>query len=394
MSPAVSRSTAGRCRPRVLTVNGGTLGSASNAQLANAVVVNGDFAVNGDMALNGNMLLNTSVRIDGVNATDRFVTLGGAISGAHGLTLDATGAASTEFSMTGTSSNTYTGLTTVQGLARLALGKTGAQSIAGDLTIAGNAAVGIVASEQISDTATVTVNSMGQPVNGVPAQYDGLQLATWGTPNLVETIGTLNGNGTIGLGSGTLRVGAGDFTGAIANGSIATLLAGSVAVNGNLVKYGPGTLTLSGANTYSGSTSIDGGTLRAGAANTLSAVSAHTVASGATLDLAGFNQSVPSLTNSGTVSLLGTTPGTVLTVTGPYVGNNGLLRLGTSLGNSASVSDRLLLSGATAVASGSTTVQVTNLGGLGAQTTGNGIEVIGTANGGSIAANAFSLAGG
>ncbi|RYF36722.1 MAG: autotransporter outer membrane beta-barrel domain-containing protein, partial [Comamonadaceae bacterium] len=56
--------------------------------------------------------------------------------------------------------------------------------------------------------------------------------------------------------------------------------------------------------------------------------------------------------------------------------------------------DRLLLSGASAVASGNTTLQVTNLGGLGGFTTGNGIEVIGTTGGASIQAGAFALAGG
>ena len=106
--------------------------------------------------------------------------------------------------------------------------------------------------------------------------------------------------------------------------------------------------------------------MRAGAINALSTVSAHTVAPGASLDLAGFSQSLPSLTNGGIVSLVGGTPGTTLTVSGPYVGNNGVLRLGTALGGSGSVSDRLLLDGPSASASGSTIVQVTNLGGLGA----------------------------
>ena len=118
------------------------------------------------------------------------------------------------------------------------------------------------------------------------------------------------------------------------------------------------------------------------------------MAAGATLDTGGFNQSIAGLANSGTVSLLGAAPGSTLTVTGPYVGNGGVLRLGTALGSSASVSDRLLLSGASAVASGSTTLQITNLGGLGGYTTGNGIEVIGTTAGGSILGGAFTLAGG
>lgn len=173
---------------------------------------------------------------------------------------------------------------------------------------------------------------------------------------------------------------------------------GPISGASGLVKSGAGTLTLSGANTYAGSTNVSAGTLAAGAANTLSSASAFTVGSGATLDLAGHSQTVASLANSGTVSLVGSAPGTTLTVTGPWVGNGGTLRLGTALGGSSSASDRLILSGSTAIASGTTNVQITNLGGLGALTSGNGIEVISAVNGATTTAqttkSAFNLAGG
>lgn len=74
------------------------------------------------------------------------------------------------------------------------------------------------------------------------------------------------------------------------------------------------------------------------------------------------------------------------------------LRMGTALGGSGSISDRLVLSGASAIASGNTTIQITNLGGLGASTTGNGIEVVSALNGATSTAQttrtAFALAGG
>ncbi|MGJ7611746.1 MULTISPECIES: autotransporter outer membrane beta-barrel domain-containing protein [unclassified Variovorax] len=173
---------------------------------------------------------------------------------------------------------------------------------------------------------------------------------------------------------------------------------GPISGASDLVKAGAGVLTVSGANTNSGATRVAAGTLRAGVANTFSSASAFNVASGATLDLAGHSQTVASVTNAGTVSLLGTVPGTTLTVTGPWVGNGGTLRLGTVLGNSSSVSDRLVLSGGTAIASGTTNVQIVNLGGLGALTAGNGIEVISAINGATTTAqttrNAFTLSGG
>jgi fibronectin-binding autotransporter adhesin len=181
----------------------------------------------------------------------------------------------------------------------------------------------------------------------------------------------------------------------IDTGAFSATLAGAITGGGFITKQGTGTLTLSGANTYTGATNVAQGTLKAGAANTFSAASAHSVASGATLDLAGFNQTVASLANSGTVSLVGTTAGTTLTVNGNYVGNNGVLKLGTALSGTGP-SDRLVINGGTA--SGKTSVQVTNLGGLGALTAGNGVEVV-TAQGGATTTaqttkDAFSLAGG
>jgi fibronectin-binding autotransporter adhesin len=181
----------------------------------------------------------------------------------------------------------------------------------------------------------------------------------------------------------------------IDTGAFSGTLGGGISGGGFITKEGTGTLILLGTNTYGGSTNVAQGTLRAGAADTFSASSAHSVAAGATLDLAGFNQTVASLANSGTVSLMGVTPGTTLTVNGNYVGNNGVLKLGTAL-NATGPSDRLVINGG--AATGKTSVQFANLGGLGALTGGNGIEVITAQNGATTTAqttkDAFSLAGG
>jgi outer membrane autotransporter protein len=78
-----------------------------------------------------------------------------------------------------------------------------------------------------------------------------------------------------------------------------------------------------------------------------------------------------------------------LTVTGNYVGDGGVLRMRTQLGADASPTDRLVVGGSV---SGKTTIQLTNAGGLGAETTGDGIELVHV--GGTSAADAFTLAGG
>ncbi len=62
-----------------------------------------------------------------------------------------------------------------------------------------------------------------------------------------------------------------------------------------------GTLILSGASTYAGFTTVNVGTLQAGATNAFSANSYYNVISGASVVLGGFSQSIGSLTGSGNI---------------------------------------------------------------------------------------------
>ena len=87
---------------------------------------------------------------------------------------------------------------------------------------------------------------------------------------------------------------------------------------GGLNLTGTSSLTLTNvSNTYSGATNISTGTLIAGAVNVLSPSSPIQISSG-TLDVSGFNQSIPSLTMTGGTLKLGanTTTSIVLTDTG------------------------------------------------------------------------------
>ena len=86
------------------------------------------------------------------------------------------------------------------------------------------------------------------------------------------------------------------------NGNDATL-SGAISGPGGLSKIGAGTLTLSGSSTYTGATGVNVGTLQAGAVNAFSPFSAFTVASGAILNLASFNQTIGSLAGAGAVTL-------------------------------------------------------------------------------------------
>ncbi len=112
---------------------------------------------------------------------------------------------------------------------------------------------------------------------------------------------TWNAGATLGNGVFTLEDVADSFTVdvVLANqGASATGWDGTT-----LTKQGPGTLILSSANTYTGPTLINAGTLRTGSGNAFALSSAVSVAGGATLDLDSFNQTANNLTGNGAVTL-------------------------------------------------------------------------------------------
>ncbi|NBR70274.1 MAG: hypothetical protein EBT69_08900, partial [Verrucomicrobia bacterium] len=74
---------------------------------------------------------------------------------------------------------------------------------------------------------------------------------------------------------------------------------------GKVEKQGAGTMMLSGSNSYSGTTVVGGGVLRAGSSNALGVNSATTLSNGVVLDLNSFNNSIGGLDGTGTVTLGG-----------------------------------------------------------------------------------------
>lgn len=213
---------------------------------------------------------------------------------------------------------------------------------------------------------------------------------------------TKTGNGTLTMQSdnvytggthiaqGTLQLGNGGETGSILgdivdNGVLAInrsndyTLGGNISGEGELHQTGSGVTTLTGANSYSGATLITHGVLQAGGNDTLSAASHHTVASGATLNTQGYDQTTGGLTNGGTVSLTGATVGSTLTVHGDYSGKNGTLNIAATQHNGGQgIADRLVVDGGSV--SGTTLLNVDGSG-LGAPTAGDGIEVVSAING-------------
>ncbi|WP_232516691.1 autotransporter-associated beta strand repeat-containing protein [Thauera sinica] len=161
-------------------------------------------------------------------------------------------------------------------------------------------------------TSAITVNEGGGLYlrNGPTAAND-VSLAGDGYAQTAGRIGALR------LGGGATLTGNVTLTG---NARLATYLStdtgtisGAISGGFGIEKSHSGTLTLSGANTYTGATTVSAGTLKLGANGALPSASATTVASGATLNLDGKTQTLASLTSSGTLNL-GT--GGVLTITG------------------------------------------------------------------------------
>jgi autotransporter-associated beta strand protein len=110
--------------------------------------------------------------------------------------------------------------------------------------------------------------------------------------NLNAVIGALTGTRNLSLGSGTVSIG---------NNNASTTYGGVLSGGGSLVKTGIGTLTLSGANSYTGTTTISAGTLALGAGNVLP-VTAVSIAN-ATLHAAAFANSFGTLDPTGSATI-------------------------------------------------------------------------------------------
>ncbi|MEY2509251.1 MAG: fibronectin-binding autotransporter adhesin [Verrucomicrobiota bacterium] len=166
-----------------------------------------------------------------------------------------------------------------------AIGGTGAlnKNGTGTLTLSG---ANTYSGGSIINSGTVIISSNGNL--GVAASAATINAATL---EIAATF-TSTRNFTLGSGASTVQVDP-TFT-LTANG----IFSGT----GTLNKTGTGTLVLGGANTYTGATNINAGTLRNGTANLIPDTSAVTVASGATYDLNSFSETIGSLAGGGTVT--------------------------------------------------------------------------------------------
>ena len=329
------------------TISGGTLALSGAGTIASSsgVIDNGTFDISasnapgatittlsgtGGVTLGANTLTlsNASAGANG--------TFGGAISGTGGLTL----AAGTE---TLTGANTYTGNTTIGSGSTLVIGgagSLGAGSYAGNITDGGTF--------EYSSSATQTLSGV---ISGAGA------LTQNGTGTLTLTgVNTYTGNTTIASGStlqigGSGSLGGGSYAGTISDSgmfeyssSANQTLSGVISGAGTLVKdtSATSTLTLTGANTYTGLTTISAGTLQISGAGSLGSGNyagnisdngTFEYSSSATQRLSGVISGQGGLTKIGTGTLILTgantyAGGTLLDVGTLGIGSNGALGAG------------------------------------------------------------------
>ena len=220
------------------TYGGGTTITAGALQLGNGGTSG---SITGNVSNGGTLIFNRS----------DTVTFAGTISDANTPgTVQQTGTGTTIL----TGNNTYSGGTTISaGTLQVGNGST-AGSITGDVT--DDALLAFSRADSVN---------FGSAISGSGA------VQQLGQGTLTLTGSNSYTGGTI-INSGTLQIGSGGTSGSIAgdvlndgtltfNRSDATVFGGAIAGNGQLIKTGAGTLTLSGASTYTGTTDVQAGGL-------------------------------------------------------------------------------------------------------------------------------------
>jgi fibronectin-binding autotransporter adhesin len=234
-----------------VTVNGGILNLADDTETVGVLTL-----TDGSLTGSGNAITGSSISIN-TGATDSM-TVSAILAGSGNLTKTESG--STELS----AANTYSGSTTIN---------------AGTLVVSGS-----LFSRTITNSGTLTVSG---------ALDDLTEISNSGSYNVNETdtIKSVSGSGDIAIAnSKTLTTGDND------NDTIS----GDISGDGGILKTGIGTLTLSGTNSYTGSTTISNGNIKL--SGTLSNSTPVSVSNVSTFDVDATN-TIGSIAGAGIVDI-------------------------------------------------------------------------------------------
>ena len=265
-----------------ITINGGTIYGNSGLVASGDISINSDFAVNSGAAGGVNSRLFLAGSIDMGGAT-RTVSLGGYDTASSVVT---SGGESLKFQTNGLTSAFTNG--TIRFVRDSGGGASDYAAVRFDVNT-GNFTdgAGLVIGENVITTlgsSFVFNYSDGRPQVSVEA--DGYFNLSDEVNARNASIQLLSGSGTVtslasSAATSTLTIlpDAGDngvFSGQIVDGSSLTGLVGTAAASMALTLNGAGTQTLSGANTYTGATTISAGTLQIGNGGTSGSLSAST----------------------------------------------------------------------------------------------------------------------
>ncbi|QSB02934.1 autotransporter domain-containing protein [Methylomonas sp. EFPC1] len=378
-------------------VNAGTLALGAGDVLANAssLVVNGgtfDLGANNDTVASVQLLAGSITGTGTLTSTSDFDMQAGTVSAALGGSVGLNKTTAGTVTLSG--ANTYTGNTQVNA-GTLALGASDVLANTSSLVVSGgtfdlgansDTVAGVqLLSGSITGSGTLTSNSTFDVQSGtVSAKLGGtnigLNKTTAGTVTL-SGANTYTGNtqvsaGTLTLGAsdvlantsslivngGTFDLGAnsdtvagvqllsGSITGTgtltstsdfdMQAGTVSAALGGSVGLN----KTTAGTVTLSGSNTYTGTTQVSAGTLALGASDVIADASSLVVSGGSIFDLGANNDTV-----AGVQLLSGSITGTgTLTSTSTFDVQSGTVSAklgGTNIGLNKTTAGTVTLSG-------------------------------------------------
>jgi autotransporter-associated beta strand protein len=279
-----------------LTINGGTLNArAAPRTVTNSGVVNGDFTFGGTnpLVLSGSFDLNGGTRIITANGSPNAGTMSGVISNG-GITK----AGLAPLVLSG--ANTYTGATTINS-GTLQIGGGGTTgSLNPASTITGSAGA------TLAFNRTNTITQGTDFASTLSGPYNVTQL---GSGTLVFNAAT-SYTGTTSINAGTLQLGSGGTAGALSPSSAITGLAGATlafnrtntitqgtdfasTLSGpyNVTQLGSGTLVFNAATSYTGTTSINAGTLQIGSSGTAGSLSPSSAITGSTGGTLAFSRS-------------------------------------------------------------------------------------------------------
>jgi fibronectin-binding autotransporter adhesin len=381
------------------TTGGGTLLLNGAAHVTSLTVAGGTFTQQASNLIDTTATLNVSGGTYGVAANSQqfagITIAGGSITGTTGVitstgTINAMSGSSSAIlagavplSQTTTGTTTLTGASTFTGSVTISGGTLSTPLLANGGTASGIGASTSAASNLTLDGGTLQYTGTGSASNrGFTLTVNGGTLDASGT-GLEQLTGTASVS-VPGTAARTLTLtgsGAGSLAAALPDGS------GGVTT---LVKSGTGTWTMSGANTYSGPTTLNAGTLVASGGNAVLPVATTVLFNGtSTLDLGGASRTVGNVTlGTATTAFTGTVTHGSLTVTG----SAGLTIAGS---NTGATTAKLDLSGAAAFTFNQPTQAISVYGAAnGSGTTANPTTVtdLALASSNTIAASAINIA--